>query len=118
MGKKSLIELANDAGFANINSRASQVSHLMGAVMSQKFESIYFRVREEDRVEILGVVDPRDRDSCALYSVQRTHLDRYIGGNGQCNPGIGGFNIDNEHPMHVGKTVVSILKSYAEDNKK
>ena len=40
---KSLTTIAYEAGFKNIHDRASQCAGLMGSIMSDKFESIYFK---------------------------------------------------------------------------
>ncbi len=125
--QKSLADLANQAGFYNLHDRATQVGlHLIGSLVSDNYESIYLKVLplnntitnlilDECQVEILGVKDPQDYASCALYRIKIGELRKHIGGyshTGPPFPGNGGINLDKEEPIFKGSTVVNILLSY------
>lgn len=111
---ESLTAIAYKAGFKNLHDLASQVGAcLMGSVMSDEFEIIYFLVRDESDVELFGVREQSDPRTCALFRIKREYLEKYIGGNGICLPGRGGTNLDKQTPLHTGQTAVDVLKSYA-----
>ena len=114
--KKSLTDIAYEAGFQNISCRASQASHLMGSVMSDNFECIYFKCVPKKHVEIFGIVDQYDYEFCAIYRIDRDYLKRYVGGDSMCNPGAGGINIDKEEPVFKGKMAVDIIQVYVKYN--
>ena len=114
---ESLFDIANGAVFDTLHSRVSQIIHLMGSVMSDRYHALFFRtddprLSKAGLVEIFGIVDPYDYDTCALYTVRREYLEKYIGGNDSCNPGAGGVNIDKEETTFIGKDAVVIIESY------
>ncbi len=114
--EESLTAIAYKAGFTNLHDLASQVGvALMGSVMSDGFEMVYFRVikGEEEMVELFGVREQNDPESCALFRVRREYLNEYIGGNGTCLPGQGGVNLDRMTPLHKGQVAANVLESYA-----
>jgi len=115
--KESLTDIAYAAGFRNLHDRASQCSKLIGSVMSDKFEILYFMRKEDKRkeelnFEIFGVVNPFEHDTCGLFRLNEAYLRRWIGGNGERTPGGGGINID-EQLVVSGQTAVDMLLSYA-----
>lgn len=111
---ESLTTIAYKAGFKNLHDGASQMGAcLMGSVMSDEFEIIYFLMREEGSVELFGVREQSDPKSCALFRVDRHYLERFLGGNGICLPGRGGINLDKQGPLYRGQTAVDVLEVYA-----
>jgi len=109
----NLSQLALNAGFDNLHSLGSQCKHLMGSVMSDKFEIIYLRESETETVpptmEVLGVVNPHEPKTCALYRLEETELRKYSDK--------GGINIDKQTPFYTGSAVVGILERLAKANK-
>lgn len=115
---RSLVDIANEAKFDNVHNRMSQVGFLMGSVMSDKYNSIFVTaVGSLPEIEIFAIVDPYDYESCALYKVKRDYLEKHIGGNGVCNPGRGGTNIDKEEPRYQGIEAVNAMEAYARNAK-
>lgn len=111
---ESLTAIAYKAGFKNLHDLASQVGAcLMGSVMSDEFEIIYFLARDEESIELFGVREQSDPRTCALFRIKREYLEKYIGGNGICLPGRGGVNLGKQIPLYRGQTAVDILESYA-----
>tara|TARA_Y100000310_G_scaffold340081_1_gene434711 strand:- start:7049 stop:7426 length:378 start_codon:yes stop_codon:yes gene_type:complete len=119
MSGVSLSEIAHRARFANIHDRGSQHLHLMGSVRSNKFESLYVRFKDKRTVEVFGIMDQRDYEPCALFEIEGEYVEKYMGGNGECNPGAGGINLDDVNPTSEGEVAVELLRDYAiklEDN--
>ena len=108
---ESLTAIAYKAGFKNLHDLASHSSCLMGSVVSDEFEMIYFLLRPDQTVDIFGVREPSDIETCALYRFERRELDGSIGGNNP--PGRGGIFINKRSPLHIGQTAVDVLESYA-----
>src|SRR3989344_1344095 len=108
---ESLTAIAYKAGFKNLHDLASHSSCLMGSVVSDKFEMIYFLPRSDQTVDIFGVREQSDIGTCALYRFGRRELDGSIGGNNP--PGRGGIFINKRSPLHTGQTAVDVLESYA-----
>tara|TARA_Y100000034_G_C6794365_1_gene355915 strand:+ start:547 stop:966 length:420 start_codon:yes stop_codon:yes gene_type:complete len=116
--EESLTAIAYKAGFKNLHDLAARFSHLMGSVMSDNFEILYFRHVDSDvedlrEIDIFAVVDPYEYDSCALYRLYESSLMESLGGKGNLNPGVGGLNIDKRAPLHTGPIAVDVLESYA-----
>ena len=108
------MDIAENAGFDTFHSRSAQYACLMGAILSDKYNLLYFKtdMLRNEPIEIFAFVKPDDVTSCALFRISCTAIDKYLGGNGVCNPGRGGINIDKEEPLFMGKTAVDILLSY------
>jgi len=117
--RKSLVKIAYEAEFYNLHDRGTQVLHLGGSIISEKFELIYLKpLNNMEDVEVLGVEDPFNYKTCALYRLKREKLDKWIGGNGNCYPGAGGINLDKEGPLFNGDMAVRVLIDYAKLKKR
>ena len=81
--KVDLTGLAYKAGFNNVYDAicvsSSRWPNVIRALNSSQFEMIYFLTRNEDRVvEVFGVREQIDSESCALFRVEVDRLDDYL----------------------------------------
>ena len=115
--KVDLTGLAYKAGFNNVYDAicvsSSRWPNVIRALNSSQFEMIYFLTRNEDRVvEVFGVREQIDSESCALFRVEVDRLDdslllyempeRYKG-----------VSLEKSTLLHRGQTAVDVLESYA-----
>ena len=108
--EESLTAIAYKAGFKNLHDTASLWAGLLGSVVSDEFEMIYFLSREDQKVDIFGVVEQSNPQNCALYRFERSELER----SSRDNLAIRVINIDRSEPLHTGQTAVAVLESYDE----
>jgi len=109
---ESLTEIANKAGFFNLHSRPIQLMGLMGSIMSDKFEVLYVKGVSKEEIDVFGIQDQHNFETCAIYRLNFETLYHWLGGAGECNPGRGGVNIDKEKPLYEGQQALDILKTY------
>jgi hypothetical protein len=123
----SLITLAQEAGFNNMHDMSGLTHWFNGTIMSDKFEVLYFRghdgetteptgegkerVVDGGTVDIFGIVDPYDYDSCALYRFRADELRDVRRREGMSSA----IWIDKRDPMYRGEQAVAIVSSLKED---
>ncbi len=122
--KKSLVKIAHEARFENILSLVGLSTGLIGSIMSDDFQSIYFRlngdyktaennvVTDMGTVDVLGVKDPYDYETCKLYRLERRELiekrERFVSEPLNCS-----VNLDHKKSLYSGNQAVEVLKAYA-----
>ena len=112
-----LTALAYKAGFTNLHDMASWGACLIGSILTDEFEMIYFLLgdyKEHQTVDIFGVREQSNPETCALYRFERNDLERSVGlGNERHSPGRGGINLSKRDPLHTGQTAIAVLEAYA-----
>jgi|TARA_Y100000310_G_C20624760_1_gene785255 hypothetical protein len=127
--KKSLVELAYRAGFNNLHGMAGGTTWLIGTIMSDKYEIIMFRgnddmktqptddpnrqiVTDKGTVDVFGIVDPYEPDSCALYRLRTQDLleakRRF-----ESQPLNCWIGLDKKESLYKGDEAVAIVKGLA-----
>ena len=104
MKNKSLVNLAQEAGLAQAVS---------GLIMSKVYKIVYFSPecsKSGPPAQVLGIVDPKDYDSCALYNLPRDKIYKSV--TNERN-----IDLDKEIPAHIGVFVPGILDAYAENKR-
>jgi len=126
--KKSLVKLAHEAGFNNIHDLAGASKWLIGTVMSDNYEIIMFRANDDmktlptenpDRekvidfgsVDVFGIVDPYEDNSCALYRLKFSDLIE-AKGRFEKQPLNCWVSLDNQKPLYNGKEAIGIVNSF------
>ncbi len=122
--KKSLVKLAYEAGFNNIHDLAGASTWLIGSIMSDKYKIIMFRGNDDLKtqqdnscrrivdagtVDVLGIVDPYEYDSCALFRLRVSRLieakRRFENQPLNC-----WISLDNKEPLYGGQEAAAVLE--------
>lgn len=103
--KEPLDKLAESAKFVNVLKRKNNVQTLNGDILSSVFEIVFYRQTTKKGLEVFGIVDPANYETCALYQFEGR------------NPIINGeLNLDNETPTKKGQQAAGAITTYALDN--
>ena len=109
-----LTALAYKAGFHNLHGFPSHTSCLMGSIIADDFEILYFLLgaykEQSQTVDVFAVREQSDPETCVLYRFERRELE---GALVDSSPGRGGINLRKRVPLHTGQTAVDVLESYA-----
>jgi hypothetical protein len=127
--KKSLIKLAYEAGFNNIHDLVGGTTWLIGTLMSDKYEIIMFRGNDDAKtkptedpkrqtvidmgtVDVFGIIDPYEYNSCALYRLRRQELieakRRF-----EKQPLNCWVSLDNQELLYRGEEAVAVIEGLA-----
>lgn len=125
----SLVKIAQQAGFSNLHDLAGVSTCFIGSIASDVYETIYFRKNEDIKtgpknpetggfpvtdmgtVEVFGIVDPYDYDSCALYRLDARELldanQRKVS-----EPLNSVVTLEHKTALYKGRQAVEVLKTF------